>query len=230
MSTGCLDASSNLADSWMEVGTDGWMDGRDPRFAVVVDGNGGRAVGGSSRPPAPRRQRGRAWAERAVAMDKLPQSAAVGCFACSKASAAAANAERGQVAWAAWAAWLGRGWARNRGPRKHNMSSQLRKCLSVCRYAKPRRVGAHAPIAPLHDVAVWAGPPRRRRCWVAGLLGCWVAGLLWPGGQSRSVRASRIRSWRRLPAIAGATAVQCAAAASNRQQPRRSVGAGGLVV
>jgi hypothetical protein len=195
------------------------MDGRDPRFAVVVDGNGGRAVGGSSRPPAPRRQRGRAWAERAVAMDKLPQSAAVGCFACSKASPAAANAERGQVAWAAWAAWLGRGWARYSGPRKQNMSSQLRKCLSVCRYAKPRRVGAHAPIAPLHDVAVWAGP------------GAGVAGLLGQGGgQSPSVRASRIRSWRRLPAIAGATAVQCAAAASNRQQPRRSVGAGGLVV
>jgi hypothetical protein len=194
------------------------MEGRDPRFAVVVDGNGGRAVGGSSR-------RGRAWAERAVAMDKLPQSAAVSCFACSKASAAAANAERGQVAWAAWAAWLGRGWARNRRPRKHNMSSQLRKCLSVCRYAKPRRVGAHAPIAPLHDVAVWAGPPRRRRCWVAGLLGCWVArARRRPISQCPGIEDSQ------LAAIARDRRGNSRAVRRCSQQPRRSVGAGGLVV
>jgi hypothetical protein len=132
----------------------------------------------------------------------------------------------------AWAGCMGcMGCMAGKGLGKKPQATQAQHVLSAEKM--PLRLSVRETTARRRACSNCAAPRRCCLGWpteAPALLGCWVGLLGRGGGQSRSVRASRIRSWRRLPAIAGATAVQCAAAASNRQQPRRSVGAGGLVV
>jgi hypothetical protein len=170
MSTGCLDASRNLADSWTEGGTDGWMgETHGSQWLLMGTGESSRWQLASPSPQTATRQSvGRASRGHGQATPVCRR----GLFRVQQGVSSSSQC-------GAWAGCMGcMGCMAGKGLGKKPRATQAQHVLSAEKM--PLRLSVRETTARRRACSNCAAPRRRCLGWpteAPALLGCWVAGL-----------------------------------------------------